>query len=102
MGCQGLKNNNTNNETTKLPSSFVSNINDCTDRLSSDFGFIISKSELKRTFQTHSFCLYSLLVTEKPLNLYDKVLALTLLEKHIELYIYPNYSGNKMPQRSAI
>ena len=102
MGCQGLKNNNNNNETTKIPSSFVSNINDCTDRLSSDFGFMISKSELKRTFQTHSFCLYSLFVTEKPLNQYDKVLTLTLLEKHIDLYIYPNYSGNKMPQRSAI
>ena len=99
MGCQGLKNNN---ETTKIPSSFVSNINDCTDRLSSDFGFMISKSELKRTFQTHSFCLYSLFVTEKPLNQYDKVLALTLLEKHIDLYIYPKYSRSKMPQRSAI
>lgn len=101
MGCQGLKNNKYN-ETTKIQSSFVSNINDCADQLSSDFGFMISKSELKHTFPTHSFCLYSLIVTEKPLNQYDKVLTLALLEKHIDLYIYPNYSGNKMPQRSAI
>ena len=60
---------------------------------------MISKSELKRAFQTHSFCLYSLFVTEKPLNQYDKVLTLTLLEKHIDLHIYPNYSGNKMPPK---